>query len=118
MHVVQCHPVPHTGALHFGRQGVAHLGKNRLQGLQPGKLLGRGVKRNADNGIHIGTDFKPSYMNFLKFLKIFLKAANISHFQEAHFLLDPDSVPETVSFLTPSNPQAGFRSVDNLLCDY
>ena len=56
VHVVQSHPVPYARALNFGRQGIAHLGKCRLQSLQPGKLLGCGVKGNAYNRIHIGRD--------------------------------------------------------------
>jgi hypothetical protein len=90
MHVVQSHPVPYTGALHFGRQSVANLSKCRLQSLQPRKLLGRSIERNADNGIHIGTDSNPSYMNIFRFLKTFSKkAAKNGHFKEAHFLLIP-----------------------------
>jgi hypothetical protein len=73
MHVVQCHPVPNARALNFRRQGIAHLGKSRLQSLQPSKLLGRGVKGNAYDGIHIGTDSKPSYMKFSSHLKIYFQ---------------------------------------------
>jgi hypothetical protein len=75
MHVVQGHSVPHTRALNLRGQGVAHLCKSRLQSLQPGKLLGCGVKGDANYGIHIGTDSKPSYMNisrcFEKISKLF-----------------------------------------------
>jgi hypothetical protein len=72
VHVVQSHPVPHTCALHLWRQGIADLGKRRLQGLQPRKLLWRGVKGNANYGIHIGTDSISSYMKFSSsFEKIF-----------------------------------------------
>jgi hypothetical protein len=62
--VVQSHPVPNTGALHLGRQGIAHLRKDRLQSLQTGKLLGRGVERNVDNRVHIGKYSISSYMKF------------------------------------------------------
>jgi hypothetical protein len=78
MHVVQSHPVPHTCALHLWRQGVANLCKRRLQGLQPGKLLWRGVKGNANYGIHIGMDFTSSYMKFSSPLEKYLMAAVIS----------------------------------------
>ena len=39
MHVVQSHSVPNARALNFRRQGIAHLGKCRLQSLQPGTRL-------------------------------------------------------------------------------
>jgi hypothetical protein len=77
MHVVQSHPVPHTCALHLWRQGVAHLCKRRLQGLQLGKLLWRGVKGNANYGIHIGMDSISSYMKFSSPLEKYLMAAVI-----------------------------------------
>ena len=77
MHVVQGHPVPHTCALHFWRQGIADLGKRRLQCLQPGKLLWRGVKGNANYGIHIGKDSISSYMKFSSPLEKYLMAAVI-----------------------------------------
>ena len=63
MQVVQSHPVPHPALLDLGRQGIAHLGKGRLQSLQAGKLLGVGVEWNADDGIHIGRILTTSYMN-------------------------------------------------------
>jgi hypothetical protein len=118
MHVVQSHPVPYTGALHFGRQSVANLSKCRLQSLQPRKLLGRSVERNADNGIHIGTDSNHSYMNIFKFFKTFLKKRQrMATLKRLISCLSPDIEPKTVSLLTPAPPQAGYQSVDNLKTD-
>jgi hypothetical protein len=69
MQVVQSHPVPHTALLDLWRQGIANLGKGRLQGLQAGKLLGVCVQRNANDGIHIRRILTTSYMNISWSLK-------------------------------------------------